>query len=167
MSSKDDNIPCTECRKPYRFHRSHDGACPRGNWVKGVGFVEFGTTVYAKPPLRKYRDKTGFYQLLRERIQGEQNHRCAYCGEPTDLHGHPRIRPTMDHVRTRMKGGKAKYHNFVLSCLGCNQGRGQMDAYEFAAAPFQPRRFANIPPGTSAVLPRKKRKLVDNQIENP
>lgn len=76
--------------------------------------------------------------FMRFRLSGEQNHRCAYCGErmlfPRELK-HPRRgkgsqtdaalaerfrRATFEHVRPRSHGGADHWHNGVAACEFCN-----------------------------------------------
>lgn len=43
---------------------------------------------------------------------------CAYCGVPAD---------TLDHVRSRYRGGNTVANNLVPACKECNCGKGSDD----------------------------------------
>lgn len=45
--------------------------------------------------------------------------RCAYCGTKTAMHDF-----TFDHVTPRSRGGRTTWENIVVSCLPCNQWKG-------------------------------------------
>jgi len=64
---------------------------------------------------------------MRERLSGEQNHRCAYCGEPFS----DDATMTVDHVIPRRFGGANAWPNYVAACEPCNQARGAEDAHQF------------------------------------
>ncbi len=51
---------------------------------------------------------------------------CSYCGCDVDLSN-----SSLDHVVPRSKGGSNARSNLVLSCVACNQRKGNMDADEF------------------------------------
>lgn len=46
-------------------------------------------------------------------------HNCQYCGDKVPLSKY-----TMDHVLPRAQGGVTKWENIVVSCLPCNQDKG-------------------------------------------
>jgi 5-methylcytosine-specific restriction endonuclease McrA len=54
---------------------------------------------------------------------------CAYCGRPCD--GIEWGIPTLDHATPRSRGGTRFGPNAVLSCLACNQIKGDMNAHEY------------------------------------
>ena len=60
-----------------------------------------------------------------DRLCGEQNWRCCYCGARMGEGRDPKRQPTYEHVIPRIEGGPDTYENLVAACAGCNNGRDQ------------------------------------------
>jgi 5-methylcytosine-specific restriction endonuclease McrA len=56
---------------------------------------------------------------MKRRLCGEQNWRCAYCGQPLDYES-----ATLDHVLPRHAYGTSAWINLVVACDPCNQRKG-------------------------------------------
>jgi CRISPR/Cas system Type II protein with McrA/HNH and RuvC-like nuclease domain len=53
----------------------------------------------------------------------QQKWKCHYC-KNTMIHGPSELRPTIDHVIPRSKGGTNNHKNLVAACYKCNQIKG-------------------------------------------
>lgn len=62
----------------------------------------------------------------RDRLCGEQNWRCCYCGNRMDALGADDNAPSFEHVVPRSVGGPDTLDNLVIACRGCNTGRGSV-----------------------------------------
>lgn len=60
---------------------------------------------------------------LKDRLSGEQNHRCCYCGKRMEANGNRRDYPTFEHVEPFGLGGADHPDNIVIACRGCNEER--------------------------------------------
>lgn len=60
---------------------------------------------------------------LKRQLCGEQNWRCALCGEPLEFE-----EATFDHVIARSRGGDDEWENLVVACTDCNNRKGR-DSY--------------------------------------
>lgn len=75
---------------------------------------------------------TTSYGKRLQRLCGEQNHRCCYCGVGFDDMRRGPFRATIDHVVPRGVGGsKNGWHNQVAACYRCNHERSSRDAHAF------------------------------------
>lgn len=88
--------------------------------------------------MKRQLDKVAkrFFKMkrLRERLSGEQNHRCCYCGIRTSLksiHKNEPYAATIEHVRAIAMGGNNNWRNVVMACRRCNNTRKTLDAYVF------------------------------------
>lgn len=77
------------------------------------------------------------------RVYQRDGGKCQYCGcsvplEKVPMIGwagdHKRFLWVIDHKTPVARGGTNDPANLALSCLACNQGKGQMTADEFNAA---------------------------------
>lgn len=57
------------------------------------------------------------------RLVALQDGRCCYCRRPFTEDGP--TRPTIEHKRAKMDGGRDSVANFAAACLHCNQHRGR------------------------------------------
>jgi len=76
----------------------------------------------------------------KKRIFQRDNWRCHYCG--CQCHGRDSSRTdyaTIDHKFPLSRGGDSRQVNLVTACRGCNEGKGDMTAVEYALA-GKPRR---------------------------
>jgi CRISPR/Cas system Type II protein with McrA/HNH and RuvC-like nuclease domain len=85
--------------------------------------------------LSYYARNSAYKKKLILRLSGEQNHRCAYCGQHMTL---PRnssrdngMRMTIDHVIPVSEGGEDTWENVVAACADCNSIRQSKPADEF------------------------------------
>lgn len=53
----------------------------------------------------------------------KQGNKCCYCGRTFTKDGH--TKPTIEHKKAKMDGGKDNVSNLAAACLHCNQHRGQ------------------------------------------
>jgi len=56
---------------------------------------------------------------------------CSYCEQTCDSQLRTWSVPTIDHATPRARGGARRGPNEVLSCMGCNQSKGDMTAMEY------------------------------------
>ncbi len=56
-------------------------------------------------------------KLTRYEVFRRDNYTCQYCGKPT-------LRPTIDHVIPRHRGGTYTWDNLVTACSECNLRKG-------------------------------------------
>jgi len=68
-------------------------------------------------------------------IGREQNNKCCFCGNTLtwDMKKIPLAKTcaTLEHVRPKSKGGHDHMRNLKVSCLGCNERRGDLPFGEF------------------------------------
>lgn len=72
---------------------------------------------------------------VKEYLLQKWGHRCAYCdktGVPLEI----------EHIRARSRGGSHRESNLTLSCVPCNQAKGNQDIQVFLA--HDPERLARI-----------------------
>lgn len=62
---------------------------------------------------------------LREKLLKEHPY-CSYCGNKVD-----ESNSSLDHVIPKSKGGSNAKENLVLSCVSCNQRKGDKSVKEF------------------------------------
>lgn len=74
-------------------------------------------------------------RVLARRI-AEQGGCCLYCGRPFTEAGP--TRPTIEHRKPRMDGGRDAVGNLVAACLHCNQHRGRQMYRSRQAAKARP-----------------------------
>ena len=55
--------------------------------------------------------------LSRKNILKRDNHTCQYCGTRS-------VPMTIDHVRSKKKGGEDSWENLVAACVPCNTNKG-------------------------------------------
>lgn len=55
---------------------------------------------------------------VRQQLSGEQNHRCCYCHKTVPEH-----LTTLEHLQTKVNGGRNTYENLVMACISCNTTR--------------------------------------------
>ena len=61
---------------------------------------------------------------FRERLSGEQNHRCCHCGKRMDESAAcPDNRPSFEHILPRKNGGSDRPANLAVACRRCNTER--------------------------------------------
>jgi 5-methylcytosine-specific restriction endonuclease McrA len=70
---------------------------------------------------RRGRASGALTPTLRERLAGQQNWRCCYCG--IRMEGGP-SEPTFEHIVPRARGGTDDESNLVIACRRCNSNRG-------------------------------------------
>ena len=75
--------------------------------------------------------KALFVRPLIQKLSGEQNHRCAYCGVEMIFDLFSPQTATADHITPRVDGGTFYWTNIVAACWRCNFARGTKDALEF------------------------------------
>ncbi len=66
---------------------------------------------------------SSYRRRLREKLIQKQGNRCCYCGRVFTADGP--CRPTIEHKRARMDGGRDIVSNLAVACLHCNQHRGR------------------------------------------
>ena len=71
------------------------------------------------PPKTKLTERDQSLNRLHKRRMLKKDPRCYWCKKKLD-----RRAATVDHVVPLGRGGSNNPNNLVLSCLGCNQGRG-------------------------------------------
>jgi 5-methylcytosine-specific restriction endonuclease McrA len=64
-----------------------------------------------------------YARRIRARRVAEQGGRCLYCGRPFTETGP--TRPTLEHRKPRMHGGRDCVANLAAACFHCNQLRGK------------------------------------------
>jgi 5-methylcytosine-specific restriction endonuclease McrA len=64
-----------------------------------------------------------YARRIRARRIAEQGGRCLYCRRRFTKTGP--TRPTIEHLKPRMKGGKDWVANLAAACFHCNQHRGR------------------------------------------
>ena len=57
-----------------------------------------------------------------------QHGKCAYCRRAM-VEGHPKMKPTFDHVHALSRGGRHHLENGKAACAECNQKKGAMSDY--------------------------------------
>lgn len=98
------------------------------------------------------------------KLSGEQNHRCAYCGDDLILHCdktkyQQRRKATIDHVIPVSEGGTYDYENLVAACAQCNSVKQSTNAYEFFAFINTPLKRKEILANVKDRKERNKRKI--------
>jgi hypothetical protein len=63
-------------------------------------------------------------QAFRQQIFDAWHGICAYCGVSAD---------TLDHVKSRHRGGNTVVNNLIPACKGCNLGKGSEDWLQWFA----------------------------------
>lgn len=61
------------------------------------------------------------YLRFRFKLLEQFNFKCFYCGRSA-----PNVELQIDHVHPRSRGGKTKKENFVVACVECNLGKGDV-----------------------------------------
>lgn len=80
------------------------------------------------------RDRKRAIKFSRQNVFARDKGRCQYCQERV-----PRHLATYDHVLPRGQGGTTRWENVVISCVDCNQRKGNR-------TPEQAKmRLANVP----------------------
>ncbi|HMG46835.1 MAG TPA: HNH endonuclease signature motif containing protein [Allosphingosinicella sp.] len=64
-----------------------------------------------------------YARRLRARKAREQGGRCLYCKRR--FTGDGPTRPTIEHRKAKMDGGRDRVANLAAACLECNQHRGR------------------------------------------
>lgn len=139
-----------ECSHRHRYAFIGD---PRGlGPAKRCAFLELaqlqrGRAGWSYPfrprPVRRFRYQPGVRlslpQTERERLVGETNGRCFYCGQETE-------QLEADHVIPVSRGGSSMTWNFVPACRECNRLKGVRTGWEFVPHPTseQRQRFLEI-----------------------
>ena len=70
---------------------------------------------------RRGRPSATLTPMLRERLAGQQNWRCCYCGVRMEDGA---SEPTFEHIVPRARGGTDDETNLVIACRRCNSNRG-------------------------------------------
>lgn len=78
---------------------------------------------------------------LRSQLRRAQQGTCCYCGVKMTKRpsgnaprgGWPKHVETLEHLKRACEGGKTMANNVALACLGCNQGRGNVDWLTYAS----------------------------------
>jgi 5-methylcytosine-specific restriction endonuclease McrA len=90
-------------------------------------------------------------RFSRENVYARDKGRCQYCGVPV-----LKSEFTYDHVIPRAHGGKTRWENVVVCCLGCNQKKGSRTPAQaglrLITRPEHPR---SLPGRTRPLLPPK------------
>jgi hypothetical protein len=84
---------------------------------------------------------------IRERLSGEQNHRCCYCGIVTTLEPGFKHSATIEHVNDKRNGGTNAWINLAMACFDCNTTRQEISPEEFKKVPldtYQGRRIQEL-----------------------
>jgi 5-methylcytosine-specific restriction endonuclease McrA len=69
--------------------------------------------------IEKKSAKTKLKQAIVESFDNE----CAYCGEENPT--------TIDHVKSKWKGGDSRLSNLVACCEACNQSKSSYEVFEW------------------------------------
>jgi len=136
-------------------------------------------------PTKKYWKSVypdnGFQSWLaywRSVLSERQNHRCCYCGTQMNdaKSGENNSKldtSTVDHVIPKSKGGLDHPDNYVIACYGCNNLRGDQDAFKFAesmdngiAKNCNGRRIQNNPPNFDKTALRKQLKEMGVKVNS-
>ncbi|MGE4251733.1 MAG: DUF3297 family protein [Parvibaculaceae bacterium] len=78
-----------------------------------------------------------------------QKGRCYYCRIlMRNDSAQPNLRPTLDHVVPKSKGGRDILENTVAACQGCNVAKSNLEVSEYLSTQFlrDRRRLAEMPP---------------------
>jgi 5-methylcytosine-specific restriction endonuclease McrA len=79
--------------------------------------------VYKVPAVIRFLDdafhRRAGLRFSRENVYGRDKGRCQYCGAAVN-----KSEFTYDHVIPRAQGGHTRWENVVVSCLSCNQRKG-------------------------------------------
>ena len=99
--------------------------------------VRFDTQTMQTPGIEgvEYQQGTLAGCEVKEYVLEKWGHRCAYCdktGVPLEI----------EHIRARSRGGSHRESNLTLSCVPCNQAKGNQDIQVFLA--HDPERLARI-----------------------
>lgn len=79
---------------------------------EGLAFVVSETKIF----------KPFTHKTIRRMIFERDSYTCFYCRKKGN---------TLEHIKPRSKGGFTTFSNCVVSCLSCNQKKGNLDFYEF------------------------------------
>lgn len=72
--------------------------------------------------LSDYLDKKKVRYQHRLAIFSAFDHKCAYCGSPAQ---------SLDHVKSKHRGGQNLSSNLVPACLKCNRTKGSDNLWDF------------------------------------
>lgn len=97
-----------------------------------IEVAKFDTQKMQNPGINGIEYQQGELQgyEIREYLLEKWKRRCAYCGTKTG-------RLEIDHIVPKSKGGTDKVSNLTLSCLKCNQKKGNKTATEFGYPEIQ------------------------------
>jgi len=96
--------------KSYSYKTSYEIAT---SLVKeGLAFVVSETKIF----------KPFSHKAIRRMIFERDSYTCFYCRKKGN---------TLEHIKPLSKGGHTTFSNCVVSCLSCNQKKGNLDFYEF------------------------------------
>ncbi len=129
----------------------------------------FGTAVAMPPDTLLAKLFGERWEELRERIRlavirnllsESQNHRCCHCGRRTTLDGPLGLRPTIEHVIPKVRGGALAFGNCAMSCGDCNSKRNDAHIPEESLVDADARDphipFAECGPAWEAVQSRRR-----------
>jgi 5-methylcytosine-specific restriction endonuclease McrA len=94
-------------------------------------------------------------RFSRENVYSRDRGQCQYCGNKVTKNEF-----TYDHVTPRAQGGKTRWENIVISCLPCNQKKGNR-------TPGQAGLHLRTKPVKPRSLPGSQRLALPNQIPTP
>lgn len=109
--------------------------------------VRFDLQLLQNPKISgvEYQQGTLFGYEVREYLLEKFNRTCVYC-EVSDT------RLEVEHIKPRSKGGSNRVSNLAISCVPCNQAKGNQDIKDF---------LAGKPDVLSRVLSQLKRPMAD------
>lgn len=92
--------------------------------------------------IRALRGRKHVVKFSRESIYVRDRGRCQFCNTSV-----PRATFTYDHVVPRAQGGKTEWTNIVISCMPCNQRKGNRTpgqaGMKLLSLPVKPKKLAD------------------------
>lgn len=98
-------------------------------------------------------------KLSRRALLARDNYTCQYCFK------RPPVKPTVDHVIPKSKGGRSSFSNTVIACRKCNERKGNKTLEELGIDQFDipdPRNVKN--PILAMIHPTQRAKSWDKFI---
>lgn len=117
--------------------------------------VKTSRKVYKVPAVIRFLDdafvKHRSVRFSRENVYARDRGRCQYCGAEVRKHEF-----TYDHVTPRAQGGRTRWENVVVSCLPCNQDKGNRTPTQAGMRLLmKPAKPKSLPGGQKLILPSK------------
>lgn len=124
--------------------------CP----ISGISqeLVRFDTQKIQNPEIsgEEYQQGTLYGYEVREYLLEKFNRKCVYCGAVD-------TRLEIEHIKPRSKGGSNRVSNLTISCVPCNQSKGNRDIKDF---------LSNQPDILARILSQAKKPLADAAAVN-